>query len=257
MESCMTNYELNPFYIRHLLSNRGFNAIDRLVYREVMDCCWISDGQDRMAYEPKELSAFIGISEDELESAIEKLSESDCNLLKFYVDLESDVPESMISVPYLTDYLEKSKKNEIQEKSESFACEADRNNTISIVDRIKQRDTNFEPSILFLERSERALCDSFSGWIPTKNFDRNGEAYNVREHVFIALKKEFGFDPNIVFKEMFGWLIKNPKKRPGIKSVNEFIHRWFSNYETKNAKYVKQTPIDSIDSKALDILSDI
>lgn len=254
----MTSYELNPFYIKHLLSGPGIGPIERLVFREILDFCWMDDAQDRIEFVGEEMSQNIGISEAELEKAIEVLSDSKNPVIKFYVDLEAEIPASMISVPYLTDLLEKLKREETQEKSEGFSTEINASNTISIVDRIRSRDSEFEPTILYLDREERSLCDSFAGWLPTKNFDRNGEAYNVKEQAFESLKREFGVNPSVVLSEIFSWLIKNPKRRPTMKNVNEFIYRWFSNYDAQ-AKKVASKSADGpvIDQEALSILSDL
>lgn len=254
----MTSYDLNPFYIKHLLSSPGIGAIERLVFREILDFCWMDDAQDRVEYNGEEMSQKIGISEEELEKSIERLSDSKAALIKFYVDLDADIPSSMISVPYLTDILEKMKREDVQEKTEDFSTEAMAKNTISIVDRIRSRDAEFEPTILFLERSERAMSDSFSGWLPTKNFDRNGEAYNVKEHIIESLKKSFAVNPDHVFKEMFTWLMENPKRRPGMKTINDFIYRWFSNYDDKIKKVAgKSSDGPAIDQEALTLLSDL
>lgn len=255
----MTSYELNPFYINHLLSMPGLAAMDRLVFRELLDYCWMSDTQDRVEYDGEAMSLKIGLSIEEIEQSIEKLSDSKNGLIKFYVDLDSDIPASMISVPYLTDILEKIDRNNTQEKSEDFSSSVNSKNTVSIVDRIKSRDAEFEPTIIYLSREERALANDFSGWLPTKNFDRNGEAYNVKDHVFHSLKKEFPMNPETVLKEIFGWLLKNPKKRPSMKSVNEFIYRWFSNYEDQTLKVSGKSSDGSqpIDEEALRLLSDL
>lgn len=233
----------------------GLSATDRLVFRELMDMCWMSDLQDRMRYDGSDVSAKIGLSEIDIEKSIDKISSSDYDLIKFYVDLESDIPESMIRIPYLTGYLDKVAKEEVDERTETFAQKAEVNNTVSIVDRIKQRDSSFEPSILFLERSERALASTFSGWIPTRGFEEKGEAYNVREHIYHSLQKEFGVEPEPVFKDMFQWLLSNPKKRPHLKYVNDFIHRWFSNYRQEKGKSSVSHAVK--DQVALDMLSDI
>lgn len=252
----MVNYELNPFYISQLLSTPGISAIDRLVFRELLDLCWMTEDRDRISFETSELATKIGLHSGDIDKSIEKLSSPDYDLIKFYIDLDSDIPESIVRVPYLSRYLESKRKEEVEKDTESFSESAELNNTVSIIDRIKKRDSDFEPSILFLDRSEKALASSFSGWIPTKGFDQKGEAYNIRDHIYQSLKKSFGIDPDPIFKDMFAWLMSNPKKRPSQKNINDFIFRWFSNIDEKKKKQVTVSSCAK-DQTALDMLSDI
>lgn len=248
-------YEVNPYELKHLLSAPGLKPIDRFVYRELLDLCWMSDLRDRMTYKPEELSDYMGLTQEEIESSVLRLSNPDLKILSVFLDLDSDSDDMILAVSYLSSQIkEKAKISELKNK-EKFSKSADDKNTIGVIDRISQRNSSFEPSVLYIERSEKALARDYTGWIPTRNYSETGEAYNVRDHVFSSIEREFENTNTLeTLREIFHWLMKNPDKRPSMARVNGFIYQWFSK---KNESLKKSMDNSEINQESADIFSTI
>lgn len=247
-------YEINPYEIRHMLSAPGLKPIDRFVYRELLDMCWMTEQQDRLEYKPEELCVHLGMDIGEFEDSVSRLSRPELYILSIFLDLDSASDEMCLSVKYLTDQLNEKTRDIDRERKLSFSDEAEKNNTVSIIDRISKRDSDFEPTILYIERKERALAKTYSGWLPTRNYGVDGEAYNIRDHLVASLKREFpGINVEKTFFSVFTWLMQNPDKRPAMSRVNAFIHQWFSN----SHKAVSSFDDTEIDSDTLNLFSSL
>lgn len=248
-------YDLNPYEIRHMLSAPGLTPVDRFVYRELLDMCWMTEDQDRIDYRPDELSVYLGMSVEDFEASINRLSRPELKILSVFLDLDSESDEMSLSVKYLTDQLETRSKRVARERKGTFSEQVEKDNTISVLDRISKRDADFEATVIYVPREERAVLKSYQGWLPTRKFDLDGEAYNIRGHLIAKLRAEFPAvgDVTLVLVEIFNWLMENPDKRPSMIRINGFIFEWFSGRNKSKALNVQ----DEANEEALSFFSSL
>ena len=250
------SYSVNPYEIRHLLSAPGIKPIDRFIYRELMDLCWMTEKQDRMDYSPSDLATYLELSEEEVEASINRLARPEFGILSTFLDLDSEDAGECIVIKYLSDQIERIETDRRSKATRDFVEEVAESETSSVIDRISRRDSDVEPSIIYLERSERAYCPNYSGWLPTRNFANSGEAYNIRKDFVSSLEARFPrTDSTAILTAIYDYLVKYPDRRPTLSRMSKFVFNWFENNRAGNTS-ASASP-KTVDADVLSVLSNV
>jgi len=248
----LISYEVNPYYFAAKPEYRGLTTIERAVYRELMDLCWVSETKTSIEYTPHELASMTGIPEEEIDRIINKLWH-ECRLVEVCIDLQSNTMR--LSVPYLEAQLKSLSAKMEGLKVLQIDQSLKESNTVTPFKRVSGHRDASDPIVGYLTEEEIvANSVSFNGWLPTSHFSSNGQVYYLRRGVISKLQQHFpGRDIEMDLEEMFQYLIKEDSFRPTLPAMNRYIARWIQRNEANNSKGSKVSDLES----AFDSMDDI
>lgn len=219
-------YEVNPERFAADMERFSLSFIEISVYRGLLDVLWNSKKQYKVEDDRESISALIGCDKDILDIVVNKLTSTDFPLLKSEMDL-TDLDFYISSVE-----LKKQKNSFLDQKSierEIIVPLRKENGSRlpTLVDKIREAESGTQTATTkYLKKSEREP-DEYCGWLPTRNFDSNGQVFVLSKELLDNISKEFP-EKDIEFHidSIFKWMMKNSTKRTTIANMNNFIFGW-------------------------------
>jgi hypothetical protein len=217
-------YEFNPERMRLVPAYTNLTLLEKAIYKELIDIIWESKSQYKIPMNIPYLAKKICCSEDELNSTCEKLFKGSSSLLISEMCLETCTFQ--IQSSELKNQIKIFLENKELEKSKILAPrETKKKTNKTLVNKIRIIE-NASPNIKYLKADERDLA-IYQGWLPTKNFDTNGQSYVVNQELIDDLKTcnpEINIGEQLI--KIFNWLSDNEDKRRSVAQMNEFIINW-------------------------------
>jgi hypothetical protein len=217
-------YSINP---SELHKNKAFCGLSfelKAVYRALLDFLWMEDSQHSCVYDLNYIEDRTGIKKELVEEVVSILDVGDKPLLGQVFCFENGMMLSSDSLKIQVDRFlreEKEKEKEIERLNKKIS-------ESTMVSRVSRTFNEDDLTIGHKSKSEQDLT-GFSGWLPTINFQRNGQVFYVRPPLIAEMERKY---PSIdVFNEierMFFWLCKNEERRRTPARMNTFIDEWLS-----------------------------
>lgn len=217
-------YEFNPERMRLIPEYASLTLLQKAIYKELIDIIWETNSQYKIPMNVPHLAKAICCSEDDFNTTCEILFKGDFSLLISEMCLETCTFQ--IQSTELKSQIKLFIENTELEKSKITAPRETKKKTKkTLVSKIRIIE-NANPNIKYLKADERDLA-LYQGWLPTKNFNANGQSYVVNQELLDELKTsnpEIDLDEQLI--KIFNWLSDNEDKRRSIAQMNEFIINW-------------------------------
>lgn len=243
------SYEFNPFYFSEKPEYRSLSATSRLVYRDLLDLCWMSPEKTGMEYDPERLSEQLGMDAEDIDTAVSDLSET-AGLIEVIFNFETN--SMKIFIPYLETQVETltGRENRLQ----AVAIERSLNDSAKVtpLKRVSGSKEALDPMVGYLEDYEvHQQSGEYTNWLPTFDFGTRKQVYYVRSVLTQNLRTYFpGRSIESDLAAIFDYLIQEDAYRPSIGSMNRFIVRWIQREMTRkgSGQMVSEDALDSLDS---------
>lgn len=237
--SLMVNFSLcaNPDYRR--LTNSA-----RLALRELLELAWMDNEGCRVRYDVESLSYRMAWNEGELRPVLEEILADGSLAVEV---LAGDLITREIEFPQLVKSAKESiaKRARLAARAGRAAENESRTSAAARLAAVKKGD-----SAPFDYIDANAPRDKYSGWVPTRGFIENGQAYLVGDAFLSELKSISGsISVEEELNRMFLYLMENPSRRPRLCSANQWIRSWIAR-SAEGELGVKTRDISTVCGKA-------
>lgn len=220
-----SKYEIDPSARKANSTYSSLSLTEISIFSLLLDHCWMSQTQYSVERDDATIAIEIGVDVDELTMFLDKMTSVDSNPIVeevFNLDdgsIDISIVELKSQVEEYKYWLEKEQKltvlrNEVKQTKHS------------LLDLVKQGDSAFDGVIHYLEPHQRVLS-SYVGWLPTKNFETQGQIYKIRKSLVTDLSALY---PSLNVEEeilaMYKWFTNSKNKKRSISQLNTFIHNW-------------------------------
>lgn len=229
MSEALINYEISPTYFRDQPAYFQLIPEHRLFFRELMDLMWLSEGRYCMPFDPSDLAERMGLTEDQVDEAVEALSSDSCGLIDQVFDLEGSLGLKL-HCPYLESTYHRMIARIDRERSKDLESDIRKSGRVTPIQQVIRRDDDMEPTIGYMTSEEIASeSDFYTNWLPTARFLSCGEVFYIRRLMLKTLSDRFpGRDFTADFESMFHYLMDNSDRRPHHPNMARFVARWLT-----------------------------
>ncbi|MBP4081463.1 hypothetical protein [Aeromonas sp. MrichA-1] len=228
-------YFISPSELQKNKSFCGLSFELKSVYRALLDFLWMEDSQYSCVYDLNYIEEKTGIKKELVEEVVSILDAGDKPLLSQVFCFENGMMLSSESLRVQVNKFireEEEKEKEIERLNKKIS-------ESTMASRVGRTFNEDDLTIGHKSKSEQDLT-KFSGWIPTINFQRNGQVFYVRQPLIDEMERKYpSIDVHNEIERAFFWLCKNEEGRRVPAKMNKFIDGWMARATNK------QTNVDN------------